>query len=141
MGPSITSAAGNGAVISRRPDPPSSFNADDGISNAVVIGMHWDEPTETGGLEILDYRLWFDQGTGDWDILDYGITETSYITSVPLVAGTTYVFRLEARNEAGFSDYSDTISVYAAQVPDTPVAPTTTRVGDDIIIDWNEPNN
>lgn len=141
MGTSATSPAGNGGVITRISDPPENLRSDDGISNAVVIGINWDPPTETGGLEILDYRLFYDQGMNDWIILDYGITVTSFVTTVPLVAGTWYVFKLEARNEAGFSAYSDTVAVYAAQVPDNPLAPTTTRVNDDIIIDWNEPNN
>lgn len=141
MGDSLYSLAGNGAVITRISDPPINLKSDDGISNAVVIGMNWDQPPETGGLEILDYRLWYDQGTADWTILDYGIEATSYITSAPLIAGTWYVFKLEARNEAGFSGFSDIMSVYAAQVPDTVNEPTTTRDGLNIVIDWNEPNN
>ena len=60
MGSSLTSSAGNGAIITKIPDPPERLISDDGISNAVVIGMNWDAPTETGGLEILDYRLWYD---------------------------------------------------------------------------------
>jgi hypothetical protein len=90
MGSSLTSSAGNGATITKIPDPPENLSSDDGISNAIVIGLNWDTPTETGGLEILDYRLWYDQGTNDWFALDYGIQVTSYITEVPLVAGTWY---------------------------------------------------
>ena len=60
MGDSPVSASGNGGVITRISDPPANLQSDDGISNAVVIGMNWDAPAEDGGLEILDYRLWWD---------------------------------------------------------------------------------
>jgi hypothetical protein len=50
----------------------------------------------------------------DWIILDYAITETTYTTSVPLIAGTYYLFKVQSRNEVGFSDLSDALEVYAA---------------------------
>ena len=59
---------------------------------------------------------------------------------MPLIAGTYYQFKVQARNEVGFSEFSEVLSVYAAQVPDTPAAPTTTRVDDNIVIDWVAPN-
>jgi hypothetical protein len=74
-------------------------------------------------------------------ILEFGITTTSYVTEVPLTAGTWYSFKVEARNEAGFSDYSSPLSVYAAQVPDTPQQSTTSVVGETVVIDWEAPND
>jgi hypothetical protein len=41
MGDSLSSTAGNGAVITKIPDPPIDLESDHGISNAVVIGLLW----------------------------------------------------------------------------------------------------
>jgi hypothetical protein len=40
---------------------------------------------------------------------------------VTLTPGTTYTFKVKARNNAGFSDFSDPVSILAAKVPDAPV--------------------
>lgn len=141
MGVSLTSSAGNGAMITRVPDAPVNLVKDASISNAVVIGILWDNGVESGGLPVLDYRVWYDQGTGVYMILDYQIVNTMYQTEVPLTAGTTYTFKVQSRNDVGFSDFSAELAVYAAQVPDQPKAPVTTVDGDFVIIDWEEPND
>lgn len=38
-----------------------------------------------------------------------------------LVPGTTYAFKVQARNTVGFSLDSETISILAAKVPDIPI--------------------
>ena len=75
MGDSITSAAGNGAIITTTPSAPIDLIFDYAISNAEQISISWSAPVETGGVEILDYRIWYDQGIDDFTILDYGIQE------------------------------------------------------------------
>ena len=49
-----------------------------------------------------------------------GIT-TTYTTVTGLTPGVVYYFYVKARNIVGFSGVSSTISVKAAQVPDSPV--------------------
>ena len=104
MGDSLNSNAGNGAVITRVPDSPINLSNNVPISNAERIGFLWDNGIENGGQPIIDYRVWYDLGIDEWEILDYGITDTQYVTSVPLVAGTVYVFTVQSRNSVGFSD-------------------------------------
>lgn len=60
MGSSLDSAAGNGAQITRVPDPPTNLVADLLVSNAVTIGFIWDNGLESGGVPVLDYRVWYD---------------------------------------------------------------------------------
>jgi len=50
-------------------------------------------------------------------VLDFAVTHTSYVTSIPLIPGVNYAFKVESRNEAGFSDYSNIAVVLAAQIP------------------------
>ena len=56
--------------------------------------------------------------------LESNILSTSY-TATSLVAGTTYQFRIQARNIHGYSLNSEVVSILAAQIPDTPTAPVT----------------
>jgi len=74
-------------------------------------------------------------------ILASGITKRSY-TSISLYSATTYSFKVKARNSVGFSDFSLPISILAAQIPDIPLAPTTT-ISDrwNVVIDWIAPYN
>ena len=70
------------------------------------------------------------------------------ITVTGLTKGKTYVFRVEAQNSHGYSDFSSQLSVLAAQIPATPVAPktsisgTTSNVnGSNVIVNWTAPDN
>lgn len=127
--------------MTREPDAPINLSVNDTISNAVVIGIYWQNAVETGGRPILDHRIWYDQGVGSWVILDYGITGFSYVTSVPLIAGVSYSFKIQSRNAVGFSGFSNTVSTIAAQTPDSPNTPYTAISGSNVIIGWQEPNN
>jgi len=52
-----------------------------------------------------------------------------------------YTYYVEARNAYGYSVFSNTVAVLAAQVPDQPAAPVTTWNPDDVIISWITPDN
>ena len=49
---------------------------------------------------------------------------------------------MDARNIYGFSAFSSpAVSILAAQIPDTPIAPTTIWDPDNVIITWVAPDN
>ena len=50
-----------------------------------------------------------------------GLTSTSY-TATGLSPGQTYQFKINARNIYGFSTFSTTVSILAAQIPDKPMS-------------------
>jgi hypothetical protein len=56
-----------------------------------------------------------------------------------LVAGTTYNFKVQAKNGYGLSAYSNIATILAAQRPDTPAAPTTAVSGANVVISWTQP--
>jgi len=59
-----------------------------------------------------------------------------------LTEGSTYQFKVEARNAYGFSVFSNTVSILAAQIPDQPFpAPTTTWIPDNVIVSWSIPDS
>jgi hypothetical protein len=58
-----------------------------------------------------------------------------------LTEGRIYNFRVESRNELGFSAYSEVLPILAAQIPGTPSAPSTTNLGKNIQISWSPPDD
>lgn len=60
-----------------------------------------------------------EQGSS-FSVIASGVTQTSYVAT-SLTAGTTYEFKVEARNEYGFSDLSSVLAILCSRVPDKPI--------------------
>jgi hypothetical protein len=73
-GNSVISLAGNGARILTVPDEPENLSNDSAITNANQIGLSWEDATEDGGTDLIDYTLAYDQGSDTWITLEAGIT-------------------------------------------------------------------
>jgi hypothetical protein len=126
VGESEYSTAGNGAKIITLPDPPINLQDNAGVTNMIQIGLTWEDAAFDGGSEILDYRIWYTTQDSDvFSVLATGELLTSY-TAVTLSTGTTYKFKVQSRNEYSYSDFSNEVSILAAQRPSKPDAPTTT---------------
>jgi hypothetical protein len=99
-------------------DVPATFSVEGiqtgGITLGDRIGLTWAAPAFNGGAPVLDYRLWFDDGRGDsvFEVKQSGL-HLSYIVE-SLVQGTVYTFKVQARNDYGYSDWSDPVSILAA---------------------------
>ncbi len=55
--------------------------------------------------------------------------------------GRYYKFKVEAKNSVGYSAISNQIIILTAQTPGTPAPPTTTLVGDTIVVSWAQPDD
>ena len=88
---------------------------------------------------MIDYRITYDQSTGNFVTLATGVTALTYTTSVILTSGRTYQFKVESRNSVGYSAKSVALSVLAAQIPDQPIAPTIVFNGLSVTISWPIP--
>lgn len=68
-----------------------------------------------------------------------GITQLEY-QATGLTTGVTYKYKVESRNEFGYSaSFSNEISVLQAVEPETPDAPTTSILNNLAVIDWDAP--
>ena len=56
-----------------------------------------------------------------------------------LTAGTSYTFKVRARNEFGFGDFSQEVLILCAFAPEPPGTVTTANSNSDIVISWSEP--
>jgi hypothetical protein len=137
-GDSDESDVGNGALILTNPDPPISLAEVVASRTADSITIEWSQGYSDGGTAILDYRLSSDQSTDNYIYVDEAISSTQF-TVTGLTAGSTYKFKIEARNVFGYSLESDVINILCATRPSPPVTPTTTVVANKVIIDWNPP--
>lgn len=120
------------------PDAPISLANNVAITSSSVVGLTWSAGVFDGASPIIDYRVFYDQGTGTWISLKTGITSTSY-TVTGLTASQLYVFKVQARNIMGYSEFSSQVSIRAAGIPDQPTAPTTTINGNYVDVAWTAP--
>lgn len=55
--------------------------------------------------------------------------------------GRTYKFRVQSRNSYGYSVSSDFVAILCATNPAIPIAPTSTVINDQVLIDWIAPSD
>jgi hypothetical protein len=58
-----------------------------------------------------------------------------------LTSGTTYDFKIEAKNEFGYSEYSETITLLAAYIPEIPTSVITEIDGSQVKVLWTLPSD
>lgn len=137
---SLYSAAGNGATILTNPDAPLNLANNPQVTSGSTIGLVWNEGAEDGGTVVIDYQVSYDQGQGteEYVLLEAGITSLSY-SATGVVSGTSYKFKVQARNDFGLSGYSVAVTILAAQTPNQPDAPVTSVSTSNIVISWTAP--
>lgn len=75
---------------------------------------------------MLDYAVWYDDASNGATFTKFtdGVPNQAY-TATGLTQGSTYQFKVTARNAYGYGDYSNIVTVLAAQIPARPLQPTT----------------
>jgi hypothetical protein len=121
-GDSSYSTAGNGALTKLVPDAPINLANDETITTDLTIRFTWSQGLSDGGVAVTDYQVYYDQGTSSFTLLADAVEDTFYQTSVALIAGTTYQFKVLAKNSIGYSLDSEVLSILASRVPDKPIS-------------------
>jgi Fibronectin type III domain len=97
--------------------------------------LTWSDGEDDGGSPIIDYRILYSIGSGDFTVLRYGINSNSFVAT-GLNTGTTYKFKVQARNAQGYSDFSIDQVIQTAEKPEKPATPLTSFNPDAITIQW-----
>ena len=91
------------------------------MTNTTEIAFSWDVPSEDGGISIIDYYVeekmtqsFSNDDDDDGFYFVANVTEPSYNKTDNIISGATYQYRVKARNEVGYGDYSSVISIIAA---------------------------
>lgn len=66
---------------------------------------------------MIDYRINYDRGTGEFTDLVSAVTDTSYVAT-GLTSGLEYQFQIEARNAYGYSLLTESLTILCAFVPE-----------------------
>ena len=86
-GESIQSDSGSGAVIQSVPDTPITLVNDPTTTTDTLIRFSWSDGVNNGGTPIIDYTVYYDQGSSSFVELESGVTTQFYETDVTLTAG------------------------------------------------------
>ena len=133
-GSSEYSTIGGGALIQYVPDSPSQLLNLPEVTSANQIGITWTDGKSDGGAAVIDYRIQYDQSTGTWIELASGIQVKYYTTTVSLIQGHLYSFKVQSRNSVGYGEFSSILTVLAAQLPNQPSSPATSIDGPNVNI-------
>ena len=122
-GDSPFSEPGNNGLVKLVPDAPVNLANDPTVTDDTRIKITWEDGPSDGGDAVLDYSIYYDQATGSdtFVLLDTNIATQHYTTTVTLNAGSTYAFKVTARNTVGSGLQSLPVSVLAAKPPDAPL--------------------
>jgi hypothetical protein len=96
--------------------------------------------TDTGNSPITSYALYWNAGTG---VLATTLVTEALITSyqfTSITGGSTYYFKVIAKNIYGYGTESALSSVTAIDVPGKMAIPDVTNSGTTVIVDFAEPN-
>jgi hypothetical protein len=86
--------------------------------------LSWQLGIHAGGSPVIDFRVSYAENFGEYSIIGVNIVPRNF-TAKGLIPGTVYKFKVQARNEFGYSEYSNEVLVLAAQTPDAPSPPST----------------
>ena len=78
FGDSLSSEAGNGAIIITYTDSPKELAEIVSLRSSTSINLIWVEGAANGGNSVIDFRVSFDNARGDWVNLASGLTEMKY---------------------------------------------------------------
>ena len=74
-GDSVQSSAGSGAVIQLVPDAPVSLTNDATVTSDTQIRFTWADGSSDGGAPVIDYTVFYDQGTNNFVALDSNVAD------------------------------------------------------------------
>jgi hypothetical protein len=77
-GESIQSDSGSGAVIQSVPDAPITLVNDPTTTTDTLIRFSWSDGVNNGGTPIIDYTVYYDQGSSSFVELESGVTTQFY---------------------------------------------------------------
>ncbi len=110
------------------------------------VGVGWREPADDGG-GITDYVIESSTNGTTWTVVDDGVSTSIWSIMDGFTGGTTYMFRVSAKNSAGVGPVSSTVQATPLSYPAVPtgltaaVAPATEVGSGQVKLTWTAPAN
>ena len=135
-GPTSLSAS---AIPMAPPSPPLTLAA---TRDTTQTPLTWTAPSSNGGGAILDYVVQYKaSASGTWLTYPDTITATTGATVTGLTNGTTYDFRVLAKNILWTGAASATVTMKPFTLPSQPTGLTATTASTQIPLTWTAPFN
>lgn len=81
-------------VAATLPDPPVSLDRDEVNTDKTQVAITWSAGPSNGGSVVIDYSIYWDQGTNTYTLAASGITALAYTHSTGISVGTPYKFKV-----------------------------------------------
>ena len=101
--------------------PDAPVNLRKNTASISLITIDWTQPSFDGDSPILDYEVWWDEGSQSDSyerLVDTTGNSLTYTKTTDLVAGNKYSFKVRAINAVGEGAFSEALSVIAGTIPD-----------------------
>lgn len=66
-------------------------------------------------------------------------TSNEYLQTYDVSSGVEYTFKVRAKNKHGWGEFSQTVTILAAVVPDASLVTSTVQSGTSVILAWDLP--
>ena len=127
--------------------PPAPGTPTGVVANSAQINLSWTAPTGNMGSAVTDYLVYYSTNSGStWDTFTAAVSTSTSRNITGLSASTAYIFKVAAKNLAGYGPFSSNSSAYTTTsgptVPETPTAvsagsATTTSLS----VSWTAPSS
>ena len=106
------------------------------------VRLSWSIPSSDGHATITDYSVQYKAtSSGSWIPFLDGVTGATYALIPGLTNGTSYDFRVAARNSAGTGPYTTTATRIPATIPGAPTSLSATGSGTSRTLTWTAPGS
>lgn len=126
------SAASNTVTISvPNTTPPAPGTPTGVVANSAQINLTWAAPTNNLGSAVTDYLVYYSSDSGNtWDTFTATASTSLTRNITGLNASTAYIFKVAAKNLAGYGPFSSNSSAYTTTSgPTVPETPTSVSAG------------
>ena len=133
-----SSSASNSVTPAGVPSTPTGVTGS-GTGGSATI--NWSVPTSDGGSALTDYVIEFSVlDSGTWTTFADGTSTATSAVVTGLIAGSSYQFRVTAKNIIG-SSIASFSSPTVATLPSSPTIATTTAASEQVTVTWNAPTH
>ena len=141
---SILSIVAGEALVQIEPHRPTSALIRGSLTNESQIEIYFQSILQTGGSPIDTYSVEMDDGTG-FKVVSISplLISPTIIQDESVTSGMHLTFRYRAHNIHGWSEYSPSVIIVAATVPDKPTSSSTLAVlfNTKLTFKWIQPVN
>ena len=122
--------------------PPEWVYLDGEADGQDAITLYWGEPYYDGGAPVTSYQLQYSpEGCDNWRNLTSTSGSARSYTHTGRKVGEEWCYRIRARNSAGWSEWSDTLSVHIEEGATADISQPTLTVratsSTEVLLSWN----